>query len=206
MTLAERLSVKVYCTSSASKVQWRHLTHLESGYAALIDYVLDRYARRFGAVWPERASELQRRLADKYCPHSWQTRRVFQNRHSNVYPVNLSRALTTLAWQYDAPDAPYAPLNNTDHCYFCGSVIRYDVVHGMRHGKKLVVRNEQCAAAMSDWWLRKVCRSKKCRALGAHTQKWAWKSPEHLLTRLLLEMIKNGQDNPHKRRLEKHFV
>ena len=70
MALAERLSVKVYCTSSASKVQWRHLTHLESGYAALIDYVLDRYARRFGAVWPERASELQRRLADKYCPQA----------------------------------------------------------------------------------------------------------------------------------------
>lgn len=112
----------------------------------LIDFILERYARRFGKVSNELANELQDRLINKYFPDSWQTKKNLRTfrKCGFIYPSKdayeadflmreiefikkreeelFQEFLIKLNANYDAPDGEYCLSDKYkyDQCLICG--------------------------------------------------------------------------------------
>lgn len=184
-------------------------TYIQS-YADLIDFVLERFARRFGRISNEIAYKLQEKLAIKYCNGHCATFRKLRSDYECgfSYPKELAHEISIVSrmqkWElqnlYNDPDGIYCPVPNFPSyqlgCGFCNAKTLCNV-------KPKCGKNYDVDMGVYLFGSH-ICKSKKCRAIACLYKKN--QSYETKLIDVLLGVIKNDGSNQQFSRLKKHFI
>lgn len=180
-------------------------------YCNLIDFVLERYARRFGRVDNEKANILQDRLVDKYANGAWQTRKslLSYSECGFIYPqidrceANLlirmqgdaaQRIKDDLIKSYTRPDGNYSSLMGYRICNVCATHIYEEITTG---GDVYMGR-----FSFNGWDV--ICKNKKCRALSGIVK--GCNNRKEPLLKIIFDVTTHRGNNELRRKLEKHFV
>lgn len=211
MNLSERLQVKDYNSMFGRRYCFKHLGFLNDTYAKLIDFVLERFARRYGNVENDKALFMQIRLSRKYTNGNLNTLKQLKSDYlcGFSYPKSQAQAASepilkriheeqdfkkSLELEYKFPTAKYCITPRYHGCTFCECPCVYSIKYP--DGRK----DSKYTGTHLNGVL--VCNSKKCRAIAAfYKTNHAW--PELKLVNAILDAVKN---NENRRKLEKHFI
>lgn len=189
---------------------FQHLGFRDATSSKLIDFVLERFARRFGKISNSEARKMQARLSKKYTNGNLNTIRQLKSDYACgfSYPKLIAEELSmeilarvhnridfdrSLESEYRLPTGKYCKLPKRGECAFCGNNWYYFVKN--QDGSEVTKFTGTYLNGVP------VCKSKKCRAIAAFYKKTQW--AELKLVTAILDVVKNHE---HKQRLEKHFI
>lgn len=209
MSFAHRIQIRTPLGYNGYWFKFKDQTY--QSYSAIIDLVLERYARRFGKIYNEEAEQMQWRLACKYSSAPHVTARHARSRQDCgfVYPCALSweenekvmrldMFKDSLRESYKRPAGDYCPMQQRYEscCNSCGIRTNVSIFDAARTSQY-----EANDTVYLNGWV--VCKDRRCRAIATMFKKgYAAIGVE----RILMEVIKNAGQNDARKRLKKHFV
>lgn len=174
--------------------------------SSLISIVVERYSTMYGKITAERANDLYKRLADKYCVNNGKASIVKSLMHCNTHNqdgspiyahpksertkqlnIDYDRQIVRLATNNPDGDYAYLPQESDWCCCYCGVSLLYRIhINGLRCTKEVssYIKNKNTYLS--------VCRSPMCKAMVDTFPEISRSRTIFPVAKILMELSKNG--------------